>query len=279
MQLTPRYDGAPPLCVRVPMADPAGSLLHQRRRLIGVLRELDNEQWRSASRCAGWSVRDVVAHLVSTDRFWALSIRSGLDGNPSRVLMGFDPVTTPERLVESMRSLGPDIVLEHFVATVDQLANTVGLIDAASWSNVAEAPPGHIELTAVVMHALWDGWIHERDIVLPLGFAPVEEGDEVAAALVYVAALGPTLLAVGGSTRRGTLAVEADLPMIRFAIDLGEAVVIRPPTVSDAGVPRLCGPAVELIEGLSFRAPLEHALGTHDRWMLGGLAEAFDRSA
>ena len=40
--------------------------------------------------------------------------------------------------------------------------------------------------------------------------------------------------------------------------------------------PCLAGDAVTLVEGLSFRGPLDHALADEDRWLLGGLAEVFD---
>ena len=36
----------------------------QRLRLTGLLRELTEEQWRTPSLCAGWTVRDVAAHLT-----------------------------------------------------------------------------------------------------------------------------------------------------------------------------------------------------------------------
>ncbi|MGH9134102.1 MAG: hypothetical protein ACRDZZ_09210, partial [Ilumatobacteraceae bacterium] len=40
----------------------------------------------------------------------------------------------------------------------------------------------------------WDAWIHERDIVLPLGRTPVEEVDEITACLTYGASLrGPAV--------------------------------------------------------------------------------------
>jgi uncharacterized protein (TIGR03083 family) len=48
-------------------------LLRQRRRLAALLGSLDDQQWATTSRCEQWSVQDVVAHLVSTNQFWAFS--------------------------------------------------------------------------------------------------------------------------------------------------------------------------------------------------------------
>ena len=276
MQLAPRYDGRPPLRVEVQLADPSVPLLRQRRRLADILGGLDIEQWAVASRCSGWSVQDVVAHLVGVNRFWALSVRSALAGTPTRLLVGFDPVVTPRLMVEPMHDLAPAAVLDDFVASVDDLADALDGADDGSWSLLAEAPPGHIALRAVALHALWDGWVHERDIVLPLGLTPVAHDEEVTASLLYVAVLGPALLAAVGVARSGTLAVHAEDPTVRFVVDAGETIVAREPGPADADAPCLEGPAVKLVEGLSRRIPLRHDLSADNRWLVDGLADVFD---
>ncbi|HEY7946771.1 MAG TPA: maleylpyruvate isomerase family mycothiol-dependent enzyme [Acidimicrobiales bacterium] len=276
MELTPRYDGTPPLRVEVPFDDPSVPLLRQRRRLADTVAGLEDAQWRVPSRCAEWSVQDVIAHLIGVNRFWALSIRSALAGTPTRYLVGFDPVATPRALVEPMRSLTPTAVHLDFVASVDDLADALSGIDGSGWSQPAEAPPGHIALRALALHALWDAWVHERDIVLPLGLDTVQEDDEIEGSLIYAALLGPGVLASGGGGRSGTLLVDARHPTIRFVVEAGETAVARPPTAGDAGASRLEGPAVELIDGISARTQLHHHIGPADRWMVDGLAAVFD---
>ena len=95
-----------------------------------------------------------------------------------------------------------EIDMKHFVP-----AFTAGM-DEADWSIIGEAPPGHVPLRAVALHALWDSWIHERDILLPLGIGAVEEADEIASCLGYVAALSPAFAISQGSTRLGSIVVE-----------------------------------------------------------------------
>ena len=56
------------------------------------------------SRCEGWSVQDVIAHLVSANQFWAFSIGAALGGEPTRFLATFDPVASTVELVEAVRS-------------------------------------------------------------------------------------------------------------------------------------------------------------------------------
>ena len=50
----------------------------------------------------------------------------------------------------------------------------------------------------VAHHALWDCWVHERDIVLPLGLPTAIEPDEVRACLRYAAALSPAFAISSG---------------------------------------------------------------------------------
>jgi uncharacterized protein (TIGR03083 family) len=259
----------------LPVGDPGIPLLRQRRRLADILSGLDEDQWAAPTRCDQWSVQDVISHLIGTNQFWAISMAAGVAGEPTRFLATFDPVATPPRMVEGMRAMSSSDVLAQYVETVDALAEVVGGLDDGSWTVPAEAPPGHVPMHAVALHALWDAWIHERDIVLPLGLEPVVEDDEVAGSLVYAAALGPAFLASRGSTRRGRLSVLVDDPEMSFVVEAGPIVVVNDGPVATDG-PRLTGGAVTLLEGLTFRVPLEHGLADEDLWLLGGLGEVFD---
>ena len=50
-----------------PTAGEVWAFVHaERRALVADLADLDAEQWRAPSLCAGWDVHDVVAHLVDT---------------------------------------------------------------------------------------------------------------------------------------------------------------------------------------------------------------------
>lgn len=277
MQLTPRYNDPSFLRIDLPLGDPAAALIRQRRRFAGGLADLDDEQWATSSRCEGWSVQDVVAHLVDTNQFWTLSIGAAVRGEPSRFLTAFDPVATPAALVDAARSRSSGEVLEQFVTTTEALAQTVTNLDEASWALLGEAPLGHVPIRAIVLHALWDSWVHERDVLLPLGLAPVEEPDEIIDSLGYVATLSPAFAVAGGSTRSGSVHVETTDLDCRFVVEVGETVVLG----SDEPLPgslRLTGTAVDLLEALSFRAPLPCPVDDEHRWLLAGLAEVFDRA-
>lgn len=50
----------------------------ERQALVSDLESLEDEQWRHASLCHGWTVQDVVAHLVDTARTTRLGFVVGL---------------------------------------------------------------------------------------------------------------------------------------------------------------------------------------------------------
>ena len=274
MRLTPRYEG-PPALVFEPAVDPSEPLFRQRRRLAATLATFDADQWAAPSRCAGWANRDVISHLVTTNSFWAASITAGRAGEPTRFLPGFDPVVTPAQLVEATPFIGTAELLAKFVATNDAIEEALVGLDADGWEVKAEAPAGHLALSAVASHALWDAWVHERDICLPLGLAVPEEADEVTTSLRFVAGLGPAFLAISGSTRIGAFAVRATDLDRTLVVDVGPTVVVREGGVA-LGLPTVAGGAVALTEAFSLRAA-PPVLPEGDRWMVDGLGVMFDQ--
>lgn len=277
MELSPVYDNPSFLQIEVPVDDPAGLVVGQRRRLEALLAGLDERQWSLPSRCAGWSVRDVVTHLVSTNQFWTFSIGAAMSGEPSRFLVGFDPVATPADLVRGAGSLSRDEVLERFVASNHALEQAVAPLGPDDWDRPGEAPPGHVSLLAVALHALWDSWIHERDIVLPLGLEQASVDGEVAACLAYAAALGPMFEVAQGSARPGAIRVEARDPDVDLVVEVGTSVVVRSGAAPSPAL-HLEGGAATLVDGLSRRQPLPCPVPDEHQWLLRGVALAFDQA-
>jgi uncharacterized protein (TIGR03083 family) len=275
MKVHPNYDGATLLAFDRPDDDVSLGVARQRRRLEGVLATLDDAQWETQSRCDAWTVREVIAHLVGVNQFWELSVRAGNDGTPTRYLETFDPVSVPRAMVDGMRALTSREVYDQFVASDDAFLAALAALDADGWARAAETPVGHVPIWSLAHHALWDAWIHERDIVLPLGAAHEIEPDEVASCLRYAAVIGPALTRSSAAATRGVYGIDAHDPDVQLTITIGDTI-----TVADgpapATAPCLRGDAVELVDALSVRAPLP--AGTPDSWrsLAGELATVFD---
>jgi hypothetical protein len=175
-----------------------------------------------------------------------------------------------------MRALLSADVLSQYGDTVESLAGVLDGTSTEDWSLPAETPAGHVELRAVALHALWDAWTHERDIVIPLGLKQDLVPDEIRGCLLYAASIGPVLLATCGSTRTGTLAVNAEAANTSFVIEAGPTVVARDRRGGEAVDVEFQGAAVDLIEGLTLRVPLDNEIPADKRWLLSGLSRAFD---
>jgi uncharacterized protein (TIGR03083 family) len=274
MQLTPRYGSEPVIVLDGSPAAVCGPFVRQRQRLAARVAAFSDEQWTHPSRCAGWSSRDVIAHLDSTNDFFAFSVAAGLAGEPTEILTTFDPVKTPIELVAMVAELSTGEMLDRFTASTRTLVELLASLDDDAWSVLAESPPGHVSVSAVAHHALWDSWVHERDILLPLGISPDREADEIRACLRYVAAIGPTFAINSGGTERGVLALDVTDPDVSVVVEVGERVIVR--DGRGAADLRLTGDAVDLLEALSVRRPLTQPIPPAVDWMLRGLAEAFD---
>lgn len=277
MRLTPRYGSTPLISLDGDPAPVGAAFVAQQRRFVEALGTLDADGWAHPSRCDGWSARDVIVHLESATGFWVLSLAQGLTGEPSRFLADFDPVATPASLAAASDLDGPR-ALERLTATAESLASTIEDLDAEEWSRLVEAPPGHVTVGAMVHHALWDSWVHERDVLVPQGRSTVEDPVEVAAALRYVAALSPALAVSTGTARAATLAVDAEDPDVTFCVTVGDVVEVTAEPRSATPTAELSGAAVGLLEALSRRAPLDAAIPAEASWLVDGLATAFDQT-
>jgi uncharacterized protein (TIGR03083 family) len=273
--LKPRYDGPVLFEIEGAPDDVLAPLVRQRRRLEATLGKLDGDQWQVQSRCEHWRVHDVVAHLVTVNTFWQVSVEAGLGGTPTRMLAAFDPQATPPQLIADLATLPPAELLGRFTASNDGFLALVTDLDDPGWGATAESPPGHVSVRLACYHALWDSWIHERDVTLPLGLTPAVEADEVAACLRYAAVLGPAFWINEGTAEAGTFAVDAHDPDIDFVLEVGDRAAVRA-GAAPTGADVLQGDAVDLAEALSLRLPLPASAPGSWAKLLGGLATVFD---
>ena len=283
MQLTPHYGSDAVLVLDGEPGAIAGPTIRQRRRLLDRVRAFETEEWEQPSRCEGWTSRDVIAHLDITNHFWTMAIDAGRRGSPTRILTAFDPVSTPAQMVLDTREIADGDLLARFESSTTTFIELLASLDERDWTALAEAPPGHLAISAVVHHALWDAWVHERDILLPLQIDPLVEADEVSACLRYVAALGPAFDRSRGGSDGGWFQVRTSDPSTAFKVSIAAQIQVTaigpdaPAPAEASGGLVLTGPAVDLLEALSVRAPFPQVPGDQ-AWMIAGLARTFDHN-
>jgi uncharacterized protein (TIGR03083 family) len=126
------------------MADDMWSVIHaERRALAADLAGLTPEQWQTSSLCPGWTVHDVLAHLVSTARLSPPAFVVGLAASG----FNFDRFTDKRIAAESAG--GPEATLANFRAAEKNTSSPPG--PKLSW--------------------LGEVLVHGEDIRRPLGIA------------------------------------------------------------------------------------------------------------
>jgi uncharacterized protein (TIGR03083 family) len=277
MQLRPVYGERPLVAIDLPRTAPVHPVVAQRRRFQAALASLDDGQWGAPTRCDGWSVQDVVTHLITTNQFWLFSIQAGLSGEPTQFLATFDPVATPAQLVDDAGSPTPAETLGAFTDTNEALLAVVEGLDDEQLALRAESPPGHVAIQELLDHALWDSWVHERDVFLEVGAPPPEEPAEVRSCLRYAAALGPGFAVMYGSPVPAATAIEPTDLDERFVVTVVDDQVQLHEGPAPDGATVISGPAVELVEQLSFRATqAPPAAGVAE--LHAGLGQVFDQA-
>jgi uncharacterized protein (TIGR03083 family) len=117
-------------------------LVHEQRNKLGdLLGTLTDAEWLAASLCAGWQVRDVVAHCIQTHLVTSRSLIGDWIGS------GFSLQARNARGVARRRSMSPSDLLREYRATAGRTS----------------VPPGQ------KMYPLVEAVIHGEDIARPVG--------------------------------------------------------------------------------------------------------------
>ena len=156
-----------------------------------LLASLDSLAWATPSRCEGWTVADVAAHMVGS----MTSVVTGqLEG------LGTPEVTAPE--VAERKGRSPAQLAEELAHARKQAIDMLALFDDAAFE--APAPGGYDGTLGQGVEALcYDGWAHGDDIRAALG-RPSVTGPGLRAGIHHVAAVldhrgwGPATLSLDG---------------------------------------------------------------------------------
>jgi len=161
------------------------------RRQFGAIAELitplTGEEWATPTCLPGWTVQDVLSHLIGTERMLAGA------APPTAETSHLDHMRNPvaeanEVWVESLRGRsGPEMVAAWNEVTSVRLAALEGMgqaaFDAPSWT-----PVGKDETYGRFMRIRhFDCFMHEHDMRFALGLAARADGDDQASCLDEVA--------------------------------------------------------------------------------------------
>ena len=158
----------------------------ERAALLGLLGELSEEEWRAATVCAGWSVKDVALHLLGDD---VGRLSGGRDGYANPAFGGADlDVGTWEGLVtaidrqnaawvEGTRRMSPRLLIELLAFTGEATEAYFRSLDLMAvggpvdWAGPAPAP-----VWLDVAREYTERWVHQQQIRDAVGRPGLTEG-------------------------------------------------------------------------------------------------------
>jgi uncharacterized protein (TIGR03083 family) len=243
----------------------------QRYRFAAVLHGFSPGDWAAPTRCADWSAHNVIRHLCD-----CTAIAAGTDDRALDMTAGFDPRLTPREWLTASVGESPDATLSRLVAMTDDLLSLTHDRLAQGRRFDVSLPYGPMDWTALVLHAFWDSWIHERDVLLARGAKHPTDDDATGYATAYGLFLAATVASMHGDQVRQKLTLAGDGGGV-FDLDSRGAITLTVTRVTTAGPP-----AADVADALAGRAQTAAVLGdlpATTRAALWHLADFFNTPA
>jgi len=210
-ETTPQYAGVPvrdqDVRLDVTAAEAVEAGRSQRTRLLDAVESLTDDEWMAQSRCAQWSVQDVVRHLVHVTSMSVESIEAARTGARYDGFSAakFNPKETPHAFLTALGAEPAEATREAFAASTARVIAAMDELSAdkllADDDVLVATPIGRQVWHRSLLHGLFDSAVHERDILAPFGRKPdpTPPAEEVRAIASYQVLLVARILAVVGA--------------------------------------------------------------------------------
>ncbi|HEX2283771.1 MAG TPA: maleylpyruvate isomerase family mycothiol-dependent enzyme [Mycobacterium sp.] len=202
--------------------------------LFGVWRDIDmlvsafgDSQWRAPTPLPGWTVHDVVAHLIGVE-----SMLQGADTPEADVDVSTlkhvrnDIGALNECWVRKLRDVSDAELLETFRATTEARRKALSDLSNDEWNAVTATPAGPDSYGRFMRVRVFDCWMHEQDIRDAVGQPPSVSdlaGPAAELALDEIAtSMGFVVGKLGGAPDGSRVSIELTGPLgrtINVAVD------------------------------------------------------------
>jgi uncharacterized protein (TIGR03084 family) len=157
-----------------PAIDPAvTALVDEQHALDDHLDGLDDRGWAAPSRCAGWSVSDVVLHLAQTNEMAVASLEGTMPQFLERMAEGLPPAADVDAgaaaMVERERGAPPADVRARWDASVAALRDGFAATDLGARVTWVV---GELSVRTLATTRLAETWIHGGDVAVASGPLP-----------------------------------------------------------------------------------------------------------
>ncbi|MBH0777399.1 maleylpyruvate isomerase family mycothiol-dependent enzyme [Nocardia bovistercoris] len=193
-------------------------LAQQWSAITALVAGADEQRWRTPSPLPGWTVFDVVAHMIGTESMLLGEKPPASDDLDVAALAHVRNETAEfnETWVRGLRPLTGARLLERFTEVTDTRRAALAAMDDPAWAAETPSPIGLVSYGRFMRVRLFDCWMHELDIADAFG-AHVEEGGrrgELAFA-EFAASLPRVVVKRGGAPSGSRIRFELTGPLAR----------------------------------------------------------------
>lgn len=180
-----------------------------------VCEPLTVERWSLPTACPGWTVQDVVSHIIGTE-----SMLAGRP-QPTAPAVGHEHVMNDigalnEAWVSERRQRPPAEVLAEFREVTGERLAALESLPQSSFDEEAWTPAGHSTYGRFMQIRVFDSWMHEQDIRRALAMPGGLDGPAVDRAFAEISlALGYVVGKRAGAPRGASVALVVNGPTIR----------------------------------------------------------------
>jgi uncharacterized protein (TIGR03083 family) len=162
-----------------------------------VIDDLPDQQWDQSTSLPGWTVHDVVAHVIGTESMLqgAGTPEADIDVSTLKHVRN-DIGMLNERWVRKLRGLSSAELLERFRTTTAERRDALSAMGEAQWHELTATPAGPDSYGRFMRVRIFDCWMHEQDVREAVGRPADEAGfggadsqlalDEIAASMGFV---------------------------------------------------------------------------------------------
>lgn len=207
------------------------------RDIDSILGTLSPADWTTATSLPGWTVHDVVAHMVGTESMLQGVATPDADIDVSALEhVRNDIGVLNERWVRKLRGLSPSALHEEFRAVTAERRRALSDLPVEEWNNVTATPAGPDTYGRFMRVRIFDCWMHELDIRDAIARPADSEGLVGSAATLAVdemtASMGFVVGKLGGAPDGSRVRIELTGPLQR---DINVAMDGRGRVVPDFG--------------------------------------------
>ncbi|MEQ8718473.1 MAG: maleylpyruvate isomerase family mycothiol-dependent enzyme [Acidimicrobiales bacterium] len=171
--------------------------------LLAITAELDEEDWSTPTACPGWTVADVVAHVIGTEHMLAgeqvPDVEIGEVPHVRNAIGEFN-----ERWIVSLRGTPPAELWEELESVVGSRLALLGAMEDHEWDAEAWTPAGPDTYGRFMRIRVFDTWMHEQDIRHATGRPETCTGAAFEASLDEIASVMPYVVGKLGGAPDGT---------------------------------------------------------------------------